>query len=407
MLMSNPEINKLIKDLVIQKQLLEEELIRKRAFEEEVAEYVQNMNQAEELALDVIAVLNKDRSIKYINGPVKRIFGKHSENLIGSDFVELVHPNNKDAFKKYFNRLIQSSGISQTSQLAVKSADDSKKLMGFVSRKIESDTGEYQVLLNMRGISGIMDSKNDKTKADYSWMVSAKELKVYNEQLRKASIKQDMIIENERFQIAREIHDELGQMLTILKMDVFLLKEKIKAELNEESINAYRDDMQNIFSCFDSLIKSVQNITQKLRPDVLNDLGLVDALRWLCEEFENTNGIKCEFINKAAKLEELTIEYKNVFFRIVQQALNNVIEHAEATRAVIELSYNSEFLHLNITDNGKGIKEDKLRHPNSLGLLSMRERSHYLGGEFSMSGDPEKGSEVSLKIPVSEILFKN
>ncbi|MEX0608920.1 MAG: PAS domain-containing protein [Balneolaceae bacterium] len=325
---------------------------------------------------------------------LQRIYGTLKGRLITDyrGFMRYLHPGDREYFTSIVNKAL-----------------DDKKQFQIEYRIIRTDGEERKILA--RG-EVILDEKNVPEKIiatgqDITDLKNAeRHLMEYSEQLKTYNAKQDMIIENERIQIARDIHDELGQMLAVLKMDVFLLKENAQQAMGEKLAAGFNDDIRSIFGRFDTLINSVQRITTNLRPEVIDDLDLVEAVKWQCKEFERHYSIDCNFVSDYSYKKDMIKEYKNSIFRILQQALKNISEHAEATKVKVKIAMTEDLFTLKVWDNGSGIKGDEVMHPNSLGLLSMRERSHYLGGDVTIVGKKNEGTTVTLEIPVNEIIFK-
>ncbi|MEX0719152.1 MAG: PAS domain-containing protein [Balneolaceae bacterium] len=325
---------------------------------------------------------------------LQRIYGVNKSKEINDreDFLKYLHQGDREYFIAVIENALKSKSTFQVEYRIVRTDEVVRKMLS-----------KGEVVCDKRGDpKKIIASGQDITdlkKAEH-------QLLEYSEQLKNYNIKQDMIIENERVQIARDIHDELGQVLAVLKMDIYLLKERAKQEIGDKFSAGITEDIRSIFKRFDTLINSVQRITTNLRPEVIDDLELGEAIKWQCKDFEEKTGIQCNYINDSESLKDMIKEYKNAIYRILQQALKNVKEHAGATKAKVKLKLNDSFLTLKVWDNGAGIKDEEVLHPNSLGLLSMRERSHYLGGDISIVGKEKEGTTVILKIPVDEIIFK-
>lgn len=213
-----------------------------------------------------------------------------------------------------------------------------------------------------------------------------------NARLRRLSAHLNSIREEERKRIAREIHDELGQQLTVLKMDLSRLN-KNNAQLSEK--------ITPMLTGIDETIKTVKRISSELRPGVLDDLGLVAALEWHCTEFEKRTGIQCNFHSTQIDF-ELNNDASTAVFRILQETLTNVLRHSGATQVNIMLSLKDNDLILDINDNGKGIPEEELKNQKSLGLLGMQERAAAFGGSLEITGENGKGTEVKLTIPMQK-----
>ena len=220
------------------------------------------------------------------------------------------------------------------------------------------------------------------------------ELRNSHEQLRNLSRHLQAVREEERTIIAREIHDELGQSLTALKMDVSWLGNNFPAGL--ESL---KEKTAVMLQYIDETIKMVQRISAELRPGILDDLGCMAAIEWLAQEFQKRTEISCE-VSSTFDCDTLDRCRATALFRIVQEALTNICRHAEATQARVSLEASGNTLTVSITDNGQGISETSIADPDSLGLIGMRERARQFGGEVNISCLAAGGTSVCMSIPV-------
>lgn len=217
---------------------------------------------------------------------------------------------------------------------------------------------------------------------------------VNQDELRELIDHQERIREDERKRIAREIHDELGQYLLALRIELSLLKDE------SNDVKARREErVDQILQHVDSTVKSVRTIINNLRPAVL-DLGLVPSLEWQARDFERRNGIWCEFHTTDENL-SLDDETSTVLFRILQETLTNVVRHAKATQVRIDLSTDVHRLVMRVTDNGVGMPRVRNRKIKSFGLAGIRERIGMLNGEFSIESD-DAGTSLTFVIPYGQ-----
>ncbi|PKA14644.1 GAF domain-containing sensor histidine kinase [Leptospira haakeii] len=222
-------------------------------------------------------------------------------------------------------------------------------------------------------------------------------LKTSGEQLRALSARLQEVREEERLLVAREIHDELGQLLTVLKIDLTLLKNNFQKSKGSDSVVS---ELLSMIKVADSGIESVQRIATELRPLILEDLGLLEGIEWYAKDFEKRTGIRCE-IKIPAGILSLEKDASIALFRIFQEALTNAARHSKASLIQVSCLEEGRFLILKIQDNGIGIDPKKINQSKSLGLIGMRERAVVLGGEVSISGGFGKGASVIVKIPIS------
>ncbi|MCL5735178.1 MAG: histidine kinase [Actinobacteria bacterium] len=220
------------------------------------------------------------------------------------------------------------------------------------------------------------------------------ELKASHDQLRELSRFLESVREDERTKLAREIHDELGQTLTGIKMDLSWLAGRFP---QDHELLVRRTE--SLYKLVEETIQSVKRICSELRPAVLDDLGLAPALQWLTCDFGKRAGLRCRF---SAHPHDIVLDRdrSTAIFRICQEALTNVVRHAEATRVSVRLTKGPHSVILRISDNGKGIRESQIVNPRAFGLLGMRERAREWSGELRVSGTPGKGTVVTLGIPL-------
>lgn len=218
------------------------------------------------------------------------------------------------------------------------------------------------------------------------------------DRVRTLSQRLEMVREQERTRIARELHDQLGVRLTCLKLDLARLQSLMgesvfPLEKMEEKIHSMNGEV-------DTTIASVQRLVAELRPGVLDDLGLVAAIEWQCRDFERRSGIQCVC---TASQEEIPLDrmQATAAFRICQEALTNVVRHAQATHVRVRINQADGHLLLEIKDDGIGIFPDKLSDSKSFGLLGMRERASGLGGQVAIAGLSDKGTAVTLRLPLA------
>jgi PAS domain S-box-containing protein len=224
------------------------------------------------------------------------------------------------------------------------------------------------------------------------------ELRQSREQLRDLSAHVEWAREEERATISRSIHDDLGQALTALKFELAALRQGAAGGAPSAELVARIDDMSELVM---GTVDHVRRIAKELRPGLLDDLGLVAALEWQVQEFQDRTRIECRLHSELGDV-RLPRPVATTCFRTVQEALTNVARHAAARRAEIRISRQSGRLILEISDDGRGIDQTELRSARSLGLLGMKERARRLGGDVSVTGTPGRGTVVTLSVPWTE-----
>jgi len=221
-------------------------------------------------------------------------------------------------------------------------------------------------------------------------------LKQSRDQLHALTTYWQAAIEAERALIAREIHDEFGQSMTALKMDLTWLAKRLPE--GDEKL----ERLAGMNALVDDSIALMRRIATDLRPNLLDDLGLNAALEWQAKEFSNHSGIPCR-VNLPEQDLNLDLALSTTLFRIFQEALTNVARHAQATHINANLQYKDQTVILTIQDNGRGISESELEAPGSLGLLGLRERAAQWGGEAVIKGVAGKGTTVTVSIPLAAL----
>jgi PAS domain S-box-containing protein len=222
-------------------------------------------------------------------------------------------------------------------------------------------------------------------------------LRQSNEELRALAARVQAVREEEGIRIAREVHDEVGQMLTVLSLDVAWLERQLPPVLppaGEEVAERLRSMSRWLGTAADA----VQRIASDLRPAVLDELGLEAAVEWYVGEFEKRSRIACRLRSDLAG-DALDAGRSIALFRILQEALTNAARHSGATEVEIRLGAAAGRVLLEVADNGRGIADDRIAASSSLGLLGMRERARLLGGEVTIRGNPGAGTTVAAILP--------
>lgn len=226
------------------------------------------------------------------------------------------------------------------------------------------------------------------------WKMSEEKLKRTSRLLRELAIHLQSVREEERTMIAQEIHDELGQVLTALKIQISLLANK----LNDDQ-KPLKQKINSLSDMIDASVESVQKISAKLRPGILDELGLIAAIEWQAEEFEKLIGIKCSLVLPKEEL-KLGKDKSTAIFRILQETLTNIARHSRATQVAISLIIHKSIISLEILDNGIGITQEQIKDFKSLGIHGMEERALVFGGQVYIEGIVGKGTTVKVEIPI-------
>lgn len=345
------------------------------------------MNHAEEIAH--LGSWEWDLETDNLNcsSELYQIYGLQPENFEGKfeSILKLVRPDDSNKILANINHARQSHEPFE-----------------HYERIIRPD-GETRILYT-KGI--VLDDSEGYAKTIYGSCLDVTEVKrVENalinsrEKLRALSASLETAREEERSYIARELHDELGQVLTAIKMDLTLMQDDLRVNLNlsKEEITK---QLVLIEKMVDRLINTVRNIATELRPDVLDHLGLIAALEWQAKEFEKRYKVSCVF-NSNIKKVELGKEKATAVFRIFQESLTNVARHSGASQVMAKIQLLGDKLLLEVEDNGKGISREQLFNITSIGIIGMKERAKFIGGKVFIEGSEGGGTKVFLEVPLS------
>jgi signal transduction histidine kinase len=225
--------------------------------------------------------------------------------------------------------------------------------------------------------------------------VTEERLRESEENLRALAVHLQSVREEEQIRIAREIHDELGQALTGLKMDLTWLAGGLRPDQK-----TLLEKTSAMFRLIDGTIRSVRRIASGLRPEVLDEIGLAAAISWQARDFQVRSGIRCN-VELPPEGPALDPARSTAVFRIFQEVLTNVARHAHATRVDVRMSVAGDAMCLEVQDNGRGISEARVGSSKSLGFLGMRERVLPFNGTIEIQGQRGKGTAVTIRIPLA------
>ncbi|MBA4371877.1 MAG: hypothetical protein C0402_03335 [Thermodesulfovibrio sp.] len=366
---------------------LRAEIMRRIQMEKELVESQRFVNRITDATPNILYIYDviTNRNI-YVNPRITNLLGYSAEQikLIGNQFFQSVlHVEDAGVFEKLQERF-QGARYRDILESEYRMKNVQGEWRWFLSRNVifkETSAGKPQLIL------GIAQDITERKKAD-------EELSRSREQLRVLLAHLQSVREEERTRISREIHDELGQALTALKIDLSWLAKRLTKD--QEILIEKASDMSRLI---DLNIQTVKRIAAELRPGLLDDLGLTAALEWQAEEFEQRQGIRCELRIRPTDI-TLDRDISTAIFRIFQETLTNVVRHAKATRIVVALEKKPRGLVLTVRDNGRGITKKQIESPTSIGLIGMRERVNFLNGTVDISGSRTKGTTVKVFIPL-------
>lgn len=330
-------------------------------------------------------------------------WNKITNEIFWSDGLIEIYGEDIESFKPTYKRFIEKIHPDDREKVLQLAKSALKNKAPYVNEeKIIRKDGEVRILAvngipqkNENGeLVGFLGSSLDITE----FKNVERELRISQTQLRALSSKLQSTREEERLKIAREIHDELGQVLTAINMDIGLMIDELDVQGGIDKETLY-ENLHSMEVLIEKLIKSVQDISTELRPDVLDHLGLIPALEWQLKEFEKRFKIKTSIDYSIEELE--FVDQKKIgIFRIFQEALTNVARHANATEVKIILNKTDSLFEMKIIDNGVGISRKSLEDIKSIGLIGIKERVLLLGGSIVIKRANEGGTEIHLEVPI-------
>jgi PAS domain S-box-containing protein len=338
-----------------------------------------------ENAKDALYVHDLHGRYMSVNRAAEKLTGYTRAEMLGKEFTDFVSPEQVEGIREYFRRkVIDEEETSYESEVVTKNG-----------RRVAIEINSHLILKNGVPVA-VQGAARDITERK----AAEAKVKATSEQLRALSARLQSAREEEGTRIAREIHDELGSALTSLKWDLEEIDKQLSTPLEPSAFVALREKFQTPMKLADLAITAIRRIASELRPSVLDDLGLVTAIEWQAQQFQSRTGIVCVCDCSLEKV-ELTEEQSTAVFRILQEALTNVLRHAEATRVDIKIKKEKAYFVLSVSDNGKGITEREKSEQRSLGILGMRERGLLVGGEIDIKGVEAKGTLVTVRVPIS------
>jgi len=324
---------------------------------------------------DVVYVKDRDGRYVLVNSRFEEIFGVSNEEVRSRTDYEIMAREIADEFRKNDLDVLEEGKSMQVEERVRHNGE----VHTYLSVK-------FPVYDEAGTVNGVCSISTDITA-----------VKKAQDQLRRLSGRIMTSQETERTAIARELHDELGQVLTALRMDAVWMQERLK-----DSDPKITERALTMCDLIDKTIEDVRSIAIRLRPGVLDDLGLVDALEWLTSDFENRSGITCVF--EYADVPELNETISTAAYRICQEAITNVARYAEASRVSVVLKAEKNILRLSVRDDGMGFDMQGLSEFEGVGIAGMRERAVLAGGILEVMSEKGKGCHVLFKVPINHTL---
>lgn len=356
---------------------LEERIAERRQAEMALRESEERYRELFENARDAIYVHDLEGNYTSINRAAEQLSGYTRDELIGHKFTEFIAADHiRNVGSRFCTKLAQKGETTHEVEVIAK---DGRRVPVEVSSRAIYENG---VLVGVQGMA--RDITERKLAQDALQMFSRKLIEAQ---------------EDERRRISRELHDQIGQILTAVKMNLYTVQ---KVCQSSEAGSYVKDNIEAV----DEALRLVRDLSVDLRPPVLDDLGLVTALRWYVDRYTMRTGLDVEVvIEMLDDNERFSREIETACFRIAQEALTNVVRHASATQVVVQLAKDENSLVLLVKDDGVGFDPEQPRKQSSrtatLGLVSMQERAHAAGGAIEIDSERSSGTEIRLSLPLN------
>ncbi len=326
-------------------------------------------------AMDAIVTVDEAQNIVIYNRAAEKIFGWSGHEALGQPLTKLIPQRFQGGHADHVRRFGATGSTSRrmggsTVVYALRANGDEFPVDAAIS---QLDTPEGKLF------TVIMRDVTERVRAQQDIAAFAAEASAIREQ--------------EKTRVARELHDELAQSLTALKMDTIWLRDNLPVT-EEGSVR-----LTQMLSMLDATVASTRRIAADLRPLMLDDLGLAPAIEWVVQNFTQRTGVPCDLhMDEAIEFRE---PYATAIFRIVQESLANVAKHARATQVYVTVDSSVDEVTLRVEDDGVGFDRNQPRQPNSLGLVGLRERAQLLRGIVTIDSSPGNGTRVEARIPIS------
>jgi len=335
-------------------------------------------------AMDAIITVDSGQNIVLFNRAAEQLFGMSREQALGAALDRFIPQRFRAAHRSHIERFGQTGVTTRrmgdvTTLWALRPGSQEEfPIEASISQAAEGGKRYYTVILR-----------------DITLRKRAEDALIRQQaELRELSARVLEAREEEKTRIARELHDELGQLLTALKMDLAWLRERLPN--NELLVKA-----SEMGEMLDKTVSSTRRISADLRPLMLDDLGLADAASWLVDDFARRSGIGCEIkMTGEERFAEIGGKLATAVYRALQESLTNIARHSGAKHAWVALGVADGALHFEVEDDGRGIAAEDLGKTRSLGLKGMRERIAHFGGEIDIARAPRGGTRLRLQVPL-------
>jgi len=343
-------------------------------------------------AMEVIITIDEAQRIVIFNPMAEKVFGCSAMDAIGTSLSRFI----PERFREHHGQHVKQFGVTGVSDrqmgrqrvlFGLRTNGEEFPIEASISQVYGDDGKLYTVML--RDITERVKTENS--------------LRASQDELQRLSANIQNVREEEKNRIARELHDDLGQQLTALKMDLSLLA---SALIDSQAPAGLHAQTQAMHGLIDATVASVRRIAADLRPVMLDDLGPVPAIEWLVNEFTKRYGIVVTM-----DLHQDNFDFNatggTALFRIVQEALTNVARHADAKRVTVRLARRNDQCLVQISDDGRGVEPNAIHKERSFGLLGIRERTRLFGGTVLIDTAPGRGFDMMVSLPLNTIEQKD
>lgn len=345
-----------------------------------------------------LCVIDTEMRYVRINEQLAAINGRPASEHIGLTLRDVV-PNIADQAESVYRQVFESGEpVLNVKMYGVTPSDPKTERYWLVNYHPLGDADGHVI-----GVSLVVQDITELQRAEEALQAAYEQMedrvRKRTKELRNLATRLQSAREEERANFAREIHDNLGQMLTRIHMDLAVARDQLSNPLTDSTREKLLELVDSMSDRTTAIIESTQQTAYRLRPSMLDDLGLSDAMDWEAKSWQSRTGIDCDLEHVRDDL-KLPKDVATAVFRIFQEALSNVYHHACATRVEVSLERRRDVIYLSVIDNGGGIAEPKIDDLHSLGLIGMRERAVLLDGELKIRGTRGKGTEVRLTFPL-------
>ena len=337
-------------------------------------------------AMDAIITVDSEQKIVLFNRTAEGVFRCRRDEAIGAPLDRFIPQRFRDAHRAHIEKF-GSTGVTSrrmgdvTTLWGLRTDGSEFPIEASISQVVEAGKRYFTVILR-----------------DISLRKQAEDaLKRQQQELRELSAQVLEAREEEKTRIARELHDELGQLLTAVKMDLAALHDQHGEDLDIAA------KLREVSGMVDQTVTATRRISADLRPLMLDDLGLADAAAWLVEEFGKRSNVRCSFeVSAGAALDDASKSVGTAVYRALQESLTNIARHSGAKQAWVQLAAVDGEIRFDVEDDGRGIAPQDMAKTRSLGLKGMRERLAYLGGSLEISAAPRGGTRLRGRVPAKD-----